>query len=389
MRFPILAAALLCAPVATALPADCRDKGAGCTLAETAAQAGFWIGAAIDAPPEPAAEAIYPAQFNSVTAENAHKWGPLSDGLGRYDFSRGDQVVAFAEANGARVRGHTLFWGRGPLPADLAGQIAAAPDPAGRAREILVEHVGAVVGHYAGRIHSWDVVNEPLDFFTGNPDPNIMFRQLGIDYIGEAFRAAHAADPGAQLFLNEFFQDYQGEKARAFLSLAADLLAEGVPIHGVGIQGHISPGPDQLMPPDPAAFQAFLAELAALGLAVEITELDVSIFFFRGAADPLAEQARVYGELVGACIAVPACQGVTLWGIEDGDTWLDRTFPSSVVAPNRPLLFDEDLEPKPAWFATRDAIAGRIVPEPGTGALVLIGIAILGGRHRERGRETG
>lgn len=311
---PILASLWLLAPAATALPvssADCRDPAAGCTLAETAAQAAFWIGAAIDAPPEPAARATLPAHFNSVTAENAHKWGQLTGGVGHYDFAAADSIVAFAEANGARVRGHTLYWGRGPLPSDLQVEIDAAPDPAARAREILVEHVQTVVGRYAGRIQSWDVVNEPLDELTGAPDENVLFRELGVDYIAEAFRAARSADPGAQLFLNEFFQNYTGEKADAFVDLVRNLLAAGVPIDGVGVQGHIAPGPGQLAPPDRATFQAFLQRLSDLGVAVEITELDVSIFFFRDAADPLAAQARAYAELAAACIAVAACQGIT------------------------------------------------------------------------------
>jgi endo-1,4-beta-xylanase len=374
-----LAFALLAAPAALALPAACRDPAAGCTLAETAAQACFWIGAALDAGPEPAAEAVYPDHFNSVTAENAHKWGSLSEGVGSYDFTDGDRLVDFAEANGARVRGHTLFWGRGPVPPDLGAEIAGAADPAARAREILVDHVSTVVGHYAGRIQSWDVVNEPLDVLTGAPDPNILFQQLGFDYIADAFHAARAADPGAQLFLNEFFQSYTGAKADAFVALVADLLASGVPVDGVGVQTHITPGPGQTTPPDPAEFQGFLQRLADLGVAVEITELDVAIFFFLGEADPLAAQAEAYAELVGACIAVSACQGVTVWGIEDGSTWLDRTFPWDLIAPNLPLLFDADLDPKPAYFATRDAIAARVVPEPGSalllaGALVSLGI---------------
>lgn len=356
--------ALAVVALAAALPAgavvdrDCALPEADCTLAETAARAGVFAGAAVD-PPErsPYTAFAVPEHFNSVTAENAMKWGVLAQRVGSYDFSEADALVDFAEENGARIRGHTLVWGRGPLPSDLGVLVDAAADPAARLRQILTDHIARVVGHYAGRVESWDVVNEPLDVFTDRFDQNLFLRTLGPDYIAESFRAAHAADPAARLFLNEFFPDFGGAKAARFVALVRELLAAGVPLHGVGIQTHAF-----LRPPPYPAFPGFLAELAALGVDVELTELDVLIVWFQAADDPEAAQADAFAGLTGACLALPACTGITTWGVTDADTWLDTTAPFAIVAPNRPLLFDESLAPKPAYFAVREVFASRAVP---------------------------
>jgi endo-1,4-beta-xylanase len=354
-----------------AAASDCGDAPRDCTLAETAAQASFWIGAAVkDSAAQPSTQAAVPTHFNSITAENAMKWGNLARTLGSYDFGDADGLVEFAEQKGARVRGHTLLWGRGPQPADLEAEIAAAADPQQRMRELLAEHIGTVVGRYAGRVQSWDVVNEPLAIGAGELDRNLFFLTLGESYIAEAFRLAHEADPSAQLFLNEFFLSYDGQKPQAFLALVGRLLADGVPIHGVGVQAHF----DAFLPlpfPTRAEFQGFLEQLADLGLAVELTELDISINYFLADAEPFARQAEAYGEVTAACVAVPACQGITTWGIDDAGTWLDFFPPFHIIAPHHPLLFDADLQPKPAYFAVRDTIAARILsPEERLGALL-------------------
>ncbi len=336
---------------------DCALPEANCTLAEAAARAGVFAGAAVNPRvDDPDTQFAVPTHFNSITAENAMKWGVLARRVGSYDFREADALVDFAGASGVRVRGHALLWGRGPLPADLVERVGSGPGQAARLREILVEHITTVAGRYAGRVESWDVVNEPLEVFGGGLDPNLFLGTLGPGYIAESFRAAHAADPQARLFLNEFFPDFGGAKARAFVALVEELVAAGVPIHGVGVQTHAF-----LRPPPYPAFPGFLAELAALGLDVELTELDVLIVWSHAADDPLAAQAEHFAGLVGACLVLPACTGITTWGITDADTWLDSTPPFALLAPNRPLLFDEALAPKPAYFAVRDAFAARAV----------------------------
>jgi hypothetical protein len=216
----------------------------------------------------------------------------------------------------------------------------------------MKNHARTVVDRYAGRLEQWDVVNEPLATLSGALDPtNLFFQTLGEEYIDLAFREAHAADPHALLFLNETLVELIPAKFAGLLALAERLLARGVPIHGIGIQGHFF-----LSRPNPGALQRQFEQIAELGLLVELTEVDLPISLFAAAPDPLVAQAQAYADVFDACLAVPACTGVTTWGIDDGDTWLD-TFPlSQQNAPNRPLLFDASGAPKPAYDAVVAAL---------------------------------
>jgi endo-1,4-beta-xylanase len=281
-----------------------------------------------------------------------------------YDFTRADQTVAFAEANGMRVRGHTLFWSRlNGTPSWLPGELASADDAAERLRELMAEHVDTVVGRYRGRIHTWDVVNEPLALGEAHFDPeNLYFQTLGADYVAEAFHLARAADPDALLFLNEILPSLSSSSFDGLLALVSDLLDRGVPIDGVGFQAHYF-----LALPDPAVLQARLQAFADLGLRVELTELDISVSLFGG---DLSIQADAYADIFAACVAVDGCSGVTVWGVDDGHTWLDGFFPPG---PHRPLLLDESYATKPAYAAALEVVA---LPEPTAAASALS--ALLG-----------
>lgn len=333
------------------LPAAPKGYPPG-TLAEAARAAGVHAGVAVDHAPSDMQRKIAEREFTSLTLENALKWSPLSSAVGRYDFTRPDLAIDWAEQNGMRVRGHTLFWGRmnGPPPW-LEGELAAAEDPAARLTELMRLHASTVVGRYAGRIEQWDVVNEPLSAFGGNHDPqNIFFATLGEPYIDIAFEAAHAADPAAVLFLNETLAELVPVKFDGLMALVERLLARDVPVHGVGLQAHF-----YTRPPERDTLQAQLERIESLGLYAELTELDLPLSLFKKESDPLAAQARAYGDVFAACLAVPACTGVTVWGVDDGDTWLDNFFLTERQAPNRPLLFDKLGWPKPAYGAVVEA----------------------------------
>lgn len=380
-RLALLAALWSGAAAASpALPAVAPPPPAGPSLRAAAAAAGLEIGAVAspaDTLPGSAVGAILARDFSSLTPENHMKWSLLEPTPGQLDFASADAIVAFAEANGQRVRGHTLFWSRanGP-PAWLEAEVTQAPDPAARLRALMQQHASAVVGRYAGRISQWDVVNEPLSFFDPVLDPeNLYGRVLGESYLVEAFQLARAADPAARLFLNEIGVEGNPAKFQGLLALVQRLLGAGGPIDGIGLQSHFL-----FFPPDRAALETQIGGLAALGLDVELTELDIPLRLFAGEADPLAAQARAYGDVLAACLAVPRCSGITLWGVSDADSWLDDQPIFSLFAPNRPLLFDEALEAKPAWYAARDALLA--VPEPSSALLVASGAALLAVRRR-------
>jgi endo-1,4-beta-xylanase len=283
------------------------------------------------------------------------KWRELAPAPDTYDFSRADQVVEFAIANGQRLRGHTLFWHRpnGP-PLWLEEELQNATDPAAYLRQLMADHVVTVVGRYAGKLAQWDVINEPLAIASGELDTqNVFFELLGEEFIDIALLHAYAADPSAELFINETFTEFVPEKFDALLSLAKRLLDRGVPLHGLGLQGHFF-----LRAPDEAVLRDQLQRIAALGLKAEITELDIPLSLFSGTPDPLAAQARAYADVFNACLSVVLCSGITVWGVGDADTWLDSFVVSAGNAPNRPLLFDENLQAKPAYESVVDALLG-------------------------------
>ncbi|MFM7737482.1 MAG: endo-1,4-beta-xylanase [Alphaproteobacteria bacterium] len=352
-----IAAALLRAePAAAVVDRDCAKPGADCTIAETARRVGVHFGAIASAGQSQAERDLLARHFTSVTAENAMKWGEIAPTVGNYDFADADDIAAFAESNGLRLRGHTLVWGVMQMPSDLASTVAAAADPAARMSELIGQHVGTMIGRYGSRVAQWDVVNEPLEVAGTGLADNVFKGALGPGYLGLSFALARALAPDTPLFLNEYTLTVPSEKLAALRALVADLRSRGVPIDGVGLQGHFYP----FFPlPDRATLEQALRQVADLGVTIEITELDVSSWHFRNDPDPLARQAAFFGDVVAACMAVPACTGVTTWGIQDGDSWLDHAPPFDLAAPNDPLLFDRDLLPKPAYAAVRDAIATR------------------------------
>ena len=316
--------------------------------------AGIRVGAAVDPnwlAADPAYAPTLGREFGSITPENVMKWGPIHPAPGVYDFGPADALVDFAAAHGMRVRGHNLVWGRLQLPDYVQNATSEA-----ELRSLVTEHIGTVVGRYAGRVAEWDVVNEPLSLL-GFPDANdalddnVFLRHLGPGYVAEALELAHAADPTAKLYVNDFLVETPGPKQDRLYRLAADLLAAGAPLHGVGLQCHF--GLFSATYPQRAELQATIERFAALGLEVELTELDVGVA--RLTTDlpaRLDTQAAIYRDAVSACSAVPACRGVTTWGIVDTYSWV-RSF---LGIDDVPLLFGDGWVRKPAYFAARAAL---------------------------------
>lgn len=277
-------------------------------------------------------------QFGVVTPGNAMKFGPLRPSRTTFNWGAADALVDYAEANGMKVRGHTLVW-----HSQLASWVENGTWTRQQLIEILAEHISAVVGRYKGRVYAWDVVNEPFNE-NGSLRETKFLDVIGPDYIALAFHMAHEADPDAKLFLNEYNAEGSGAKSDAVYALAQQLLADGVPIDGIGLQMHLSttwsPGGSNLV--------ANLRRLEDLGLETNITEMDVRILM-PASEQELAQQAGIYSEMLGGCLAVPGCTAFTIWGFTDRYSWIPNTFPGYGAA----LPFDEDFEPKPAYYALR------------------------------------
>lgn len=318
-------------------------------LAEAAALSNRRVGAAVQSTLL-AGDLLYAGtfarHFGAVTAEWEMKWDVNEPEPGRFDFSRGDRIVAFAEERGMWIRGHTLVWHQ-QLPGWVGGLSAA------ELRIALEDHVRGVAGHYAGRVHAWDVVNEAVadDAGIGGLRDTPFLRGLGADYVAEAFRIARQADPQALLYYNDYGAEGLGPKSDRVFALVRDLVERGVPIDGVGMQMHVSAA----RPPSAADVAANMRRLADLGLSVNISEMDVRVADLGGdLASRLERQRGVYRDLVGVCVVEPACDSVTFWGFTDAHSWIDGFF-----GPDDPLLFDAAYRAKPAFFGVEDAFLGR------------------------------
>ncbi|KAK2043987.1 family 10 glycosyl hydrolase [Colletotrichum somersetense] len=261
---------------------------------------------------------IIARNFGQVTPEYSMKWDAVEPVRGSFDFGNSDYLVSWAQENGGKViRGHTLLWWR-----SLPDWVSEIKDPA-TLTEVIETHIGTVVGRYRGMVRSWDVVNEPFNddgTLRSTPFSDV----LGEDYIGIAFRAARAADPYAKLYINEYNLDVEWwDKVTSVVAKVNQWIDEGIPIDGIGSQTHLVPG----MAGD---IQGALKTLASSSVSeVAITELDIDT------APP-----EDYATVVAACINVPKCVGITVWGISDKDSW---------KAEKQPLLYDVNYKPKPAY----------------------------------------
>lgn len=301
--------------------------------------------------------ALVRAQCGLITAENALKWSALRPAADRFDFEAADRVAAFARSARAAMHGHCLVWHEA-MPDWLTATLTPR-----NAKALLTEHVAAVVGRYAGTVMSWDVVNEPVERNDRRPDglrKSPWLRALGPDYLEIAFGAAHAADPRARLALADYGLEYDDEpwmveKRGTMLTLLRGLVARGVPIHALALQGH-------LLGDRPPAFgkglAAFLAEVAGLGLEIYITELDVNDQNLPGSVEARDRVvAENYARFLDAVLAQPAVKTVVTWGLSDRYTSKTTMFSRRDGAPVRPLPFDADLRPKPAALALARAFS--------------------------------
>jgi endo-1,4-beta-xylanase len=334
----------------------------------------FLVGAALNAAEFTETDtrdaALVKAQFNAITPENALKWASIHPQPGRYDFDLPDKYVAFGESNHMFIVGHTLVWHQ-QTPKWVFEDAKGKPLDRKRLLKRLRQHIQTVVGRYKGRVNSWDVVNEALND-DGTLRQTPWLKIIGPDYIAKAFQYAHQADPQAQLQYNDYSLENEA-KRRGALDLLGKLKAQGVPISGVGMQGHYKmdwPSADQV--------DATITAFANLGLKVMITELDVDVLppATRQQGADISERAELQPQLNPYANGLPeavqqrlaqryaglfevflkhrgALMRVTFWGVTDASSWLNNWPVRGRV--NYPLLFDRDGHPKPAFDAVIEA----------------------------------
>jgi endo-1,4-beta-xylanase len=302
-------------------------------------------------------------EFNSVTAENAMKWGEIRPDGVNWRWERADRLVDFASKHKMDVLGHTLVW-HSQVPGSLFTDAERKPVSRAALLGKMQEHIETLVGRYKGRIWAWDVVNEAIDEGRGwrrSQWHNI----IGEDFMEQAFRFAHAADPKAQLLYNDYNM-HNPEKVAFLQKVLRGYLDRGVPIHGVGNQGHIG-----LNYPDFEQFERSIATFEDMGLKNHITELEVDVLptpadtgadianraaysqqmdpYRDGVPDEIQQKlADRYEQLFRMLLRHrKSIERVTFWGLHDGISW-KNDFPVRGRV-NHPLLFDRQMQQKPAY----------------------------------------
>ncbi|MFF4712446.1 non-reducing end alpha-L-arabinofuranosidase family hydrolase [Streptomyces eurythermus] len=330
----VLAAAVVLAAAGAAVPLvaqaartpDARTP----TLAGAAAGSGRYFGTAVATGGlgDSTYSTVLDREFDMVTPENEMKWDTVEPSRGNFRFGPADSIVGHASAHGQRMRGHTLLWYR-----QLPEWVKSITD-ANTLRRVMNNHITTEVSHFKGKVYAWDVVNEAFADGGGGQRRSSVFQDvLGDGFIEEAFRTARAADPAAKLCYNDYnIENWTDAKTQGVYTMVKDFKSRGVPIDCVGFQSHFGAGGP------PAGFQTTLSKFAALGVDVQITELDIA-----------QASATAYAGAVQACLKVARCTGVTVWGIRDSDSW--RTG-------ENPLLFDAGGNKKPAYSAVLTALGG-------------------------------
>ena len=337
-------------------------QAAASTLGAAAAQSGRYFGTAIAANRlgDSTYSTIAAREFNMITAENEMKPEALQPNRGQFNFSSGDQIYNWATQRGLKVRGHTLAW-----HAQQPGWMQSLNGS--NLRQAMIDHINGVMAHYRGKLVAWDVVNEAFNEDGSRRSSNL--QGTGNDWIEVAFRTARAADPSTKLCYNDYnIENWSYGKTQGVYNMIRDFKSRGVPIDCVGLQTHFTGGSSL-----PGNFQTTLSSFAALGVDVALTEADVT-----------NASTSQYAGLTQACMNVPRCIGITVWGVRDSDSWRSGESPllfdgggNKKAAYNSVLNVLNSASPNPTPTATVSPTAGPTggptTPPPTTGASRIVG----------------
>lgn len=278
--------------------------------------------------------------FNSITPENIFKPSYLHPEAKQYAWAEADQLAAFCQTRNQRLHGHTLIWHQ-----QLPGWMARFAGSPADWEAMFRDHIQTICRHFRGKVSSWDVVNEAFEA-DGTLRRTIWSEHLGASYLEKAFRYAHEADPDALLFYNDYELESNLVKRRAVVAWLQTMQQRGVPVHGLGLQMHIS-----IVHPENTQLAEALRAVQQTGLKLHLSEIDVAINPLGQAITPtpalLQRQADKLAFLVRTYQEIPQAQqfGITFWGISDRNTWLRSYYHRDEY----PLLFDDNYQPKPAF----------------------------------------
>jgi len=297
------------------------------------------------------ADKIIKQHFNSITADNSMKFVSIHPEENLFNWSEADFIADYARKSGLVMRGHTFIWhNQNPAWLFTDGDTQVSKT---KLFKRLENHITTVTQRYNDIVYAWDVVNEPIDVEKGdehNMRLTDWYKICGKEIYEFAFKCMREASPASKLFLNDYNNE-SGAKLDANIKYISSMLDAGIPIDGVGLQGHA-----YYNFPDEKTLRNALERYSSLGLDIEFTEVDISLynwneakekkdFFAARPQDRILEQAKRFLELFAVAREFPLVKNITTWGIADNHTWLDN-FPVK-ERKNWPLLFDEQYNPKP------------------------------------------
>ncbi|KAF5663707.1 endo-1,4-beta-xylanase [Fusarium heterosporum] len=291
-------------------------------------------------------------EFGQLVPENGQKWETTEPRQGEFVYTTADVIPDLAKKNKQILRCHALTW-----HSQLPNWVSAGKFSASELTEIIEAHIANVVEHYKGDCYAWDVVNEAIDD-SGEWRDSVFYQTLGTDFLPISFKAARKADPAAKLYYNDYNLEQNGAKTDRAVELVKLIQDAGAPIDGVGFQGHLIVGET----PSRSELVTMLKRFTALDVEVAYTELDIRHSSVPATAAQLAEQGDEYVDVVGSCLDVEGCVGVTVWGITDKYSWIPGVFPGTGEA----LLYSEDYEKKPAWTSVSSLLAAAATGAPVT-----------------------
>ncbi|KKA27927.1 hypothetical protein TD95_003810 [Thielaviopsis punctulata] len=283
--------------------------------------------------------------IGSLVPENSMKWDATEPSRGVFSYNNGDQVQSLAARDGQLLRCHTLTW-----HSQLPSWVSSGTWSYDELKSIIETHIANVVGHYRGKCHHWDVVNEAADD-SGAWRASIFYNTMGTDYLPISFKAARAADPNAKLYYNDYNLEYNAAKTDRVYEAVQIIQAANAPIDGVGFQGHLVVGTT----PSRSSLATVLRRFTSLGVEVAYTELDIRHSSLPANASASAQQGVDFANVVGSCLDVDGCVGVTVWGLSSKYSWVESTFPGEGDA----CLYDDDLAQKPAWTSVSAVLAAE------------------------------
>ncbi|KAK3361848.1 glycoside hydrolase superfamily [Lasiosphaeria ovina] len=285
------------------------------------------------------------SEFGQLVPENGQKWDATEASRGTFTYTQGDITANVAKSTGQGLRCHTMVW-----YSQLPNWVSGGSWTRAALTSVIETHMANVMGHYIGQCYAWDVANEAVAD-DGSWRDSIFYRTFGTDFLPISFNAAKKVDPNTKLYYNDYNLEYNGAKTNRAVELVQIVQSAGAPIDGVGFQGHLIVGST----PSRSSLATVLKRFTALGVEVAYTELDIRHSSLPASSAAQVTQGNDFANVVGSCLDVAGCVGVTVWSFTDKYSWIPETFSGQGDA----LIYDKNFNKKAAWTSISSVFAAK------------------------------